>query len=943
MSLTAYHRKRDFKKTAEPNGAGAPKKAAKQGTLRFVIQKHDATRLHYDFRLELDGVLKSWAVPKGPSLDPADKRLAVEVEDHPIEYGTFEGIIPEGEYGGGTVLVWDRGTWSPKDSDAAAALKKGTLKLLLHGEKLQGEWTLTRLKAREGDDKNNWLLIKHRDEFARDGGGDIVETQPGSVKTGREIEQVAADAGTQTPSQKRAAKRGGARTGSAKAGSKAAAPKASAAPPKAATKAGKVTKAHTPATVAAEKVPDDPQVWHSNRPAKSAAKVEGAIARPAMPDVSPQLCTPADHAPAGRDWIHEIKYDGYRLLLRRDGDRVHLITRAGHDWTSKFAPIAESAARLACRSAVIDGEATILDSAGHSSFQALQRALKERRFGLLVYFAFDLLYLDGYDLRSVPLVKRKELLCSLIESTKNPGSIRYSDHIRGKGDDVERQACQFELEGIVSKQADSTYESTRSRTWLKVKCVRRQEFVIVGWTPSPASGRPFGSLLLGAKDAQGRLTYTGKVGTGFDADMLRDLAGDMAKLEVDAAPLQVPAPRAEVRGAHWIEPKLVAEVAFTEWTVDGRLRHPSYQGLREDKDWAEVVIERAVHVPAKSVKGSPAKPAAKAAPARVQAASSSPPREGRGRKPKTPAPKKRAAGREASVVGGVNITSGERVIYPDPPVTKLDVARYYELAAEWLLPHVVNRPLSTVRCPGGLSSACFFQKHVGETLPPPILAVPVREKDGEAKYISIADVEGLLTLVQFGVIELHPWGSRVDDVERPDLITFDLDPGPDVTFDVVKAAALRVRELLQEIGLESFLKTSGGKGLHINVPLQPKADWDQVKAFAGAVVARMVQQEPALYIGTMTKAKRVGKIFVDFFRNGRGATSVAPYSLRSRPGAAISMPVRWNQIAELTSPDQFRLPAAAKQLAARRSDPWKEFFTVRQSLTKAMLSEYGVS
>lgn len=883
MSLSEYVKKRDFKRTSEP----APGKRA-SGTPRaghgFVVQKHDASHLHYDFRLEMDGVLKSWAVPKGPSMNPADKRLAVQVEDHPVEYGSFEGVIPAGEYGGGTVMLWDRGTWTPIDPDPGKALAKGKLTFALDGERLKGEWTLTRMGGRGGS-KPQWLLIKRRDEHAgtraMNGTGEDV-----SVESGRTMAEIAKGTKIWRSSRKKkvGVKKG---TGSARA------------------KVGGKARA-------------DGKEIVSRGTGKGAALPRG---------ITPQLCTLADEVPEGKAWIHEIKFDGYRLLAMRDEKGVRLVTRAENDWTDRFPPIVEAMRALPVERAIVDGEAVIMDERGQSSFQKLQQAMKGRAFEKLNFYVFDLLFLNGEDLRKRPLTERKRLLREIVG--KGKGVMAFSDHVVGAGEKVQRDACRLGLEGIVSKLGTSAYVSGRSRTWVKVKCHKRQEFVIVGYTPPAGKREHFGSLLLAAHDDKGKLVYTGKVGTGFDAATLKDVMDRMSGLEIEHSPLEGKR-IAEQRNARWIRPELVAEIEFTEWTEDGRLRHPSFQGLREDKGASEVRIE-AAHALEEIVAG--AKREQRAVTSKGKGAGAT---RGKSRASARGSATEKA---EGPSVAGVRISSPDRVVFPDPGVTKLEVAQYHERVAELMLPHVVDRPLSTLRCPQGRAKHCFFQKHTGDTMPEPVRAIRVEEKAGAADYIGIDSLEGLITLVQFGVLELHPWGARRDDLEKPDTLVFDLDPAEDVPFERVKIGALLVREVLAELELESFLKTSGGKGLHVVVPLGRRAGWDEARAFSGAVARRIARDRPTEYLATMSKAQRRGRIFIDYLRNTRGATSVAPYSPRARAGAPVSMPLAWEDLATLESAAAFTLQGIDEHLRERTADPWREYGRVRQQLTAARLRQ----
>ncbi|MBY0308714.1 MAG: DNA ligase D [Phycisphaerales bacterium] len=923
MGLTKYAQKRDFSKTPEP---GAVVKRSKGGD-RYLIQKHDATRLHYDFRLELDGVLKSWAVPKGPSLDPADKRLAVEVEDHPLDYGDFEGTIPQGEYGGGTVMLWDTGTWEALDPDPRVALRRGRLHVRLHGKKLNGEWTLSRMARREGEEKNNWLLIKRIDGKERPGHGDeVLETKVKSVKTGRTMEQIAAG-------------KGGANVWRSNRAEKWSSPKATR------EKAADVKPARTP-------TPAAPRASKRSPGPKRRSKASPSEDLPTNPPLTPQLCVLADSLPRGDEWIHEIKIDGYRLFAAKAGGEVRLITRAGHDWTAKFQPIADALGKIKAQSFVIDGEAAVTDARGRTSFQLLQQAIKKRAFDTLVFFAFDVLVIDGEDVRTLPLMERKARLAGLLGPAKEGAMVRATEYVEGRGADVQDQACRLGLEGMVSKLKRSLYEGGRVPTWLKVKCGHRQEFVVVGWTDpgrhakGAARGRGrgyFGSLLLGAHNDKGQLVYTGKVGTGFDDAGLRDMFAKLRPLALTEHPLDLQPPRSEVGGAHWVKPKIVVEVAFTEWTDDGRLRHPSFQGLREDKAASAVRIEKEQPVTALG------KTASAMSMNGAAADTQEPPMNGRAGKVKTvsvaesdmkrgpadarlnvvPRAKRGKAAPDdgEAVVAGVRVSNPQRVVYPAIGVSKLDVARYYEGVSEWMLPFVAGRPLSVVRCTGGLASACFFQKHPGDTFGPPVKAVPVRESEGMANYIAVSNAAGLVSLVQMGVLEVHPWGSKAKTLERPDLVVFDLDPAPGLPFQKVKEGALQVRQVLRGMGVKSWLKTSGGKGLHIVVPVKTSADatWDKTKAFAEQVAKGMTAMEPDRYLAKASKSERAGKVFIDWLRNGRGATSVAPYSPRAREKGGVAMPITWEGLDDLESADQYTVANTLDYLKKRRRDPWSDY------------------
>lgn len=883
MPLQQYKRKRDFTKTPEPTGERA-KMSRNKRPLSFVVQKHDATRLHYDFRLELDGVLKSWAVPKGPSLNPKEKRLAVEVEDHPLEYGGFEGVIPYGQYGGGTVMLWDRGTWTPLDSDPKAALRKGKLTFALQGEKLRGEWTLARMHGRESGGKPNWLLMKRDDGKASADDEEVTTRAALSIKTGRNLDAIAA-AGGQARKRSNDDERKSAKT-------------------------------------------------------RSGAKIPGKGNLPR--GISVQLCTLADSVPKGEEWLHEIKFDGYRLIAERSGTALRLITRGKKDWTKKFLPIAEQISALSCSEAILDGEAVILDQNGKTSFQGLQQAIKLQRFGSLAFYVFDLLFLDGKDLRKLKLVERKKILKRLLERSKQLSVLRYSDHVQGDGAGVEQNACRLGLEGVVSKLAAAPHTPGRSKTWLKIKCGRRQEFAIVGFTEPSGARKYFGSLLLGARDGSGKLVYTGKVGTGFDENALRTIGAKLRASQVSRAMLDRPPPREETRGAHWVKPQMVAEISFTEWTEDGRLRHPSFEGLREDKEAGEVKIEIAKTSTLFEMSQKDRGAAQSTSKREIQTRES----QGRGsqiqksplRKSKKVAPSRRpsvASTNKGATVAGVTITHPERVLFEESGVTKIQLAEYYADIAKLILPHLVNRPLSVLRCVKGLSDQCFFQKHLRETFGPPVKSIRVREKSGTGDYIAIDSAEGLVKLVQMGVIEIHPWGSTKEDLEHPDQITFDLDPGEGVSFDRVKEGARDVRALLESEGLCSFVKTSGGKGLHVVVPLEPKAGWDDIKEYAGIIARRLAAEAPGKYVANMSKAKRRGKIFVDYLRNGRGATSIAPFCVRARRAGAIAMPLDWNELAKLRSADAFTVASGPKDAKAH-ADAWNDFRKVRRSNTKKL-------
>ncbi|MEO3385013.1 DNA ligase D [Mesorhizobium sp. CAU 1741] len=815
MALDTYNKKRDFTRTTEPKGA-----PAKQRGNSFVIQKHDARRLHYDFRIEMDGVLKSWAVTRGPSLVPSEKRLAVHVEDHPLDYGDFEGTIPQGEYGGGTVIVWDRGTWTPI-GDADKGLNKGHLEFELKGEKLGGRWHLVRMARRPREKRDNWLMVKGDDDAARtESDPDILEERPESVKTGRVIADVEGE------------------------------------DPGWSSKTGKIKK--TP-----------------NAPVPKGSK------KAAMPDfIPPQLATLKPQAPIGKGWVHEIKFDGYRLQARIEEGKVVLLTRSGLDWTHKFGEaVPKALASLPARQAIIDGELVVEASGGASDFSALQADLSEGRNDRFVYYAFDLLHLDGRDLQAATLVDRKRALADLLNNA--PEALRYSEHFEEDGDMVLRHACRLSLEGVVSKRATGKYNPGRGRDWIKSKCGDRQEMVIGGFVPSSTYKDAIGSLVLGVFE-DGKLRHAGRVGTGFSRAVAEDLFARLAKLERTKSPFSGKLDASARRDVRFVDPKLVAEVEFRDWTADGRLRHASFRGLREDKAAKEVV------------------------------------REG------VASPKARSKSREATP-SKVTLTHPDRIYWKDAGVTKEGLASYYAQVWRFMAPHLVSRPLALLRCPRGITEKCFFQKHAWQGMSKEILTVVDPKDDDENELIAIDSLDGLIGLVQGAVLEIHTWQAALDDLEKPDQIVMDLDPAEDVPWERVQDAARQVRERLQGAGLPAFVKTTGGKGLHVVASLKPKADWKAVKDFAHAIADEMEADDPDQFIARASKADRRGRIFVDYLRNGRGATAIAPYATRARAGATVSMPLDWDELVPSIGADHFTVVNAMTRLDNLRSDPWADF------------------
>lgn len=837
MALETYREKRDFEKTAEPKG----RRARKSGN-SFVIQKHDATRLHYDFRLEMDGVLKSWAVTRGPSLVPTDKRLAVHVEDHPLEYGDFEGTIPKGEYGGGTVIVWDRGTWSPI-GDAHKGYAKGHLEFELHGEKLGGRWHLVRMQGKPREKRENWLLIKGDDDFARpEGAGDILEERPQSVKTGRDVEDVAGEA------------------------------------PGWSSKTGRIRKSRARAGAAAKPEPEAAPIS-----VPDPSKIKGAR-KAAMPDfIEPMLATLVSSAPAGERWLHEIKFDGYRLQARIEAGRVKLLTRSGLDWTQKFGKAVVVALQdLPVGTAIIDGELVVEIDSGASDFSALQADLSEGRNDRFVFYVFDLLYLEGYDLTRLPLVERKSLLERVLPANGN-GLVRYSSHFEESGAMVLRHACRLSLEGIVSKLRDAPYRAGRGKSWVKSKCSARQEFVIAGYVPSSVSRQAIGSLVLGVYEGN-KLHHVGRVGTGFTGAMSQDLFRKLERMRIPSSPFSEQLTAEERRQARYVRPELVAEVEFRAWTADGHLRHASFRGLREDKAARDIVRE----IPGRQIPGKAAK---------------------------EPASPRRT----------VKLTHPDRLYWPDEGVTKEGLADYYTQVWRHIAPYVVGRPLALLRCPEGINGEKFFQKHAWKGVNPNIVLAKDPKEPSEEPFISINDLDGLLGLVQGAVLEIHPWGSTVNDWERPDMIVMDLDPGEGVAWQAVIDAAGEVRQRLSDAGLEAFVKTSGGKGLHVVSPLKPKAEWPAVKAFTKGLADSMASDDPDRYVSTITKSKRQGKILIDYLRNQRGMTAVAAYSTRARPGAAVSAPLEWDELGPGIGPAYFTVENMPTRLSSLARDLWDGF------------------
>ncbi|HWA88542.1 MAG TPA: DNA ligase D [Rhizomicrobium sp.] len=851
--LAAYRAKRDFKKTAEPSGA---RKVAASKRLRFVIQKHDATRLHYDFRLELDGVFKSWAVTRGPSLDPADKRLAVEVEDHPLDYGDFEGTIPKGQYGGGTVMLWDRGYWEP-EGDPQAMLKKGDLKFALDGEKLKGGWVLVRMRSDKfgGGKRNNWLLIKHHDGAEKEGDADaLLDKKDHSVASGRSMDQIEEGKGRK---------------------------------PKPFMQKARTFKADA--------------VWQSKKKEKSASlrsSAPRAKSVKAMPDfVEPELCVSLERPPAGSGWAHEIKFDGYRMQLRVENGRAKLLTRKGLDWTAKFAAIAKAGAKLP--DCIVDGEVVALDRKGAPDFAALQAALSDGKTDQLVFFAFDLLYAEGEDLRALPLTERKQRLEALLDEKQS--LIRFVEHFETAGDAVLQSACRMDLEGIISKKLSAPYKSGRNGDWTKSKCRAGHEVVIGGW--SETGGR-FRSLLVGVHRGK-HLIYVGKVGTGYGRDVVKRLWPRLKENEAKDSPFGGRNAPRKGREDHWVKPVLVAEIEFAGWTGDGNVRQAAFKGLRADKPADEVEVE----TPAKASQTDLAEP-----------------------KPK--AKKKAAVKKGDTVVMGVPISHPDKEMWPG--ISKLDLARYYEAVGEWMMPHIEGRPCSIVRAPDGFDGEKFFQRHA---MPGTSNLLTLARVSGDRKpYLQIDRIEGLAAVAQTGALELHPWNCAPYKPDVPGRFVFDLDPAPDVKFDKVIAAALEIRDRLKDLGLIGFCKTTGGKGLHVVTPFsltaRDRIDWKEAKVFAKGVCEAMAADSPDLYLTTMAKKDRGGRIFLDYLRNDRMSTAVAPLSPRAREGATVSFPLTWAQVKKGLDPKKFTVETAPALL--KKSKAWADYCDSERPLAPAI-------
>lgn len=887
ISDSEYNRKRNFDITSEPRdetGARTAKTATgksadtakkksrskRASALRFVVQKHAARRLHYDFRLELDGTLKSWAVPKGPSLDPQDKRLAVHVEDHPLAYASFEGSIPSGQYGAGHVIVWDQGVWRPLDDDPQAAYEAGKLKFTLVGEKLSGDWNLVRTTMRASGDKEQWLLIKERDQAARRAADyNIVKEEPDSVLSAARL------------------------------------------PDKPAT-----SKTISRRTAAAE--PARASASHNIRPIKPD--------QPLPQHLAPELATLVTEPLTGK-WLYELKFDGYRILARIIDGEVRLFTRNDNDWTQRMPRQVEAVKALGLENSWLDGEVVVLNDQGLPDFQALQRAFEIGRSHNIVYYVFDAPFLNGRDMRRLPVEERRAEL-EKVMPRNNKGLVRFSTAFEDGHTDILATACALSLEGIIGKRLGSPYVSRRSADWIKLKCRLRQEFVIVGYTPPQGSRTSFGALLLGVHAGVNdpELIYAGRVGTGFTATSLKEIHRQLRPLERPDSPLSHRISGGESRGVQWLEPTLVCEVEFAEWTGDNRLRQASFIALRTDKPASEIIREQPGAPAGKTDASGKAKAERKTVKSRQTV--------------NTEEDTEQVEDSTKSSLAGIKVTHPDREIDPESGTRKVDLARFYADIAEWVLPHLDNRPVSLLRLPTGLGGEQFFQKHSERLAIPAVKQLDPALDPGHARLMEIDTPAALIGAVQMGAIEFHTWGSTSDRIEKPDRIILDLDPDPALPWKSMVDATRLTLAVLDELGLETFLKTSGGKGIHLIIPLARRDDWATVKEFAKAIAQFMARQLPDRFVARMGPKNRVGRIFVDYLRNQRGASTVAAYSVRARPGLPVSVPISRDELTHLSSAAQWHVGNLRRRLAALKSDPWAEYAN-QQRITRAMWKRLG--
>ncbi|GGY71809.1 ATP-dependent DNA ligase [Cellvibrio zantedeschiae] len=885
-ALSEYNRKRNFKLTSEPAGDLTKSKGKKTAhALKFVIQKHDARRLHYDFRLEIDGTLKSWAIPKGPSLDPKEKRLAVHVEDHPLSYASFEGSIPHGQYGGGDVIVWDQGIWQPYD-DPVEAHKNGKLKFTLIGEKLAGDWTLVRTNLRGNGDKEQWLLIKERDESARPAEEyDVVTALPQSVVSGALIKKSKSESLSKSaPIEKKSIKK-------------------------------------TPIGLASESINSFSKSAKNTEANKKSKKI-------VLPEfLSPELATLVSEPPSG-DWHYEIKFDGYRILARIQKGKVNLFTRNGHDWTHKLPLQAEAIAALGLEDSWLDGEVVVLDDSGLPSFQALQNAFELGKSKDILYYFFDAPFLNGRDLREEPLETRRAELEAIIPAPRK-SPLRFSSAFMLDHQNILASACAMSLEGIIGKRAGSPYVSKRSGDWIKLKCRLRQEFVIVGYTKPQGSRSGFGALLVAVHETMGKpeLRYAGRIGTGFDRKGLEQLYDTMKKLERDSTPLSHKLQSSQMRGVQWVEPKLICEAEFAQWTSEGILRQAAFVALRTDKPVRDIIREQA-RLPSdlpppekikKSMTGNNSAPIEKIIGKHTSNASQT--------------KQKKSVG--DNQVFNIKITHPDRIVDPDSKSTKKDVAVFYNEISNWILPHLNDRPVSLLRVPEGIDGEQFFQKHVQHLSIPNIKQLDRALDPGHAALMEIDSTEALVGAVQMGTIELHTWGAKVDHIETPDRITLDLDPDPALPWRSMIEATRLTLAVLDELKLDAFLKTTGGKGIHIVIPLKPDAEWEYVKEFSKAIAQFMSRQIPERFVAKMGPKNRIGKIFIDYLRNQRGASAVSAYSVRARSGLPVSVPITKDELMKLTSSAQWNIGNLHQRLERLKTDPWEDYKN-SQTITQAM-------
>ncbi len=905
MSLQKYWQKRDFDITPEPRG----KVTKSAEALNYYIQRHHATRLHYDFRLELNGTLKSWAIPKGPSLNPTDKRLAVHVEDHPLSYGTFVGQIPKGQYGAGQVVLWDKGIWLPI-GDPEKGYKEGNLKFELQGVKLAGKWALVRMKPRADDDsgKENWLLIKEKDDEAKEGDDShITDLRPESVLKIK--------------------------------GKKAAANKD---------------------LQLSQHLPAKPRLTYP---------VKEKLSKTKLPDfLSPELATLVKSAPVGDEWISEVKFDGYRALSRIAHSKAVIYTRNGNDWTRHWPAIAEQLAKLPVDEAWLDGEVVAIKD-GKINFGALQNYEANNHGIQLKYYLFDLIHLNGQDISHFPLEDRKALLKEILSSQSQDSLLQYSEHIVGHAKDAFKSACEQGIEGIVIKNRTAPYVQARNHNWLKLKCSQRQEFVIAGFTEPEGSRQGFGALLVGYYNEKKELIYAGRVGTGFNTERINKLSKRLKALVIETPAFKNPPKGYEARGVSWLKPQLVCEVNFAEWTADGIVRHASFIEMRDDKPAQQISREQAVNVKAIEVEESSVREVAvKESSNKLKTESSekidkkTSPKTSENRPTENESVKNKSSQNKSSeiksseikpndksmekkiadssnTIMGIAISHPERIVYAPEKLTKLNVAEYYQAVEKWLMPHLIGRPLSLLRCPDGTEKECFFQKHLDDFRLKHIQKIDVDAND-KGKYLIANNISAVIELVQMGVIELHTWGSTIEDLHKPDRFIFDLDPDTAVPWEKVIEGASLVRYLLDNLGLKSFLKTTGGKGLHIVVPIKPEHDFPVIKAFTKGIATHLAKTIPTHFIDVMSKEKRKNKIFIDYLRNGEEATAIAAYSLRARPTAPISVPLRWDELNADLKSYSFNMQNIYERLLNLSHDPWEDYFTTQQIITTQMLETF---